>query len=241
MMLALLVTASAAFAASPATSDVSSLKASAPVLVCELDLKVLKGELRRLSWSVDGRYLHVQTLERKTLRDYIVKLPEGEISAAFGEPEWADQYWTMKSSLAAPGAPDLKIEVLEDHQRTQPNPFAGGFNSVGGAQTGADPHNARDTFAIEARLLLLGQEVGYTLNEVAIAGASYGWGPPGTGTIAFIDTAGRVTLFDRARHKNVVATAKGAMMPAWSGDGRRLAYVQKAGRDRFRLMTLAIE
>jgi len=39
----------------------------------------------------------------KKLLDYIVRLPEGEISAAFGEPEWADQYWTMKSSLTAPG------------------------------------------------------------------------------------------------------------------------------------------
>jgi len=206
--------------AAAGATDVSALKASEPALVCELDLKVLKGDLRRLSWSVDGRYLHVQTLDHKTVYDYIIRLPEGDISVAFGEPEWAEQYWTMKSSLTAPGAPDLKIEVLENHQRTQPNPFAGGFNSVGGAQTGADPHNARDTFAIEARLLLLGQEVGYTLNEVAMAGGSYGWGPLGSGAIAYIDTAGRVTLFDRAKHKNVVATAKGAMMPAWSGDGR---------------------
>jgi hypothetical protein len=221
--------------------DVSALKATQPALVCELDLKVLKGELRRLSWSVDGRYLHVQTLDGKTLRDYIVMLPEGDISVAFGEPEWADQYWKMKSSLAAPGISDLKIEVLENHQRTQPNPFAGGFNSVGGAQTGADPHNARDTFAIEARLLLLGQEVGYTLNEVAMAGGSYGWGPFGSAAIAFIDTSGRVTLFDHSKHKNVVATAKGAMMPAWSTDGRRLAYVQKAGRDRYRLMALTLD
>jgi len=238
-MLAALLTVPIVIATAGAL-DVSALKASEPALVCELDLKVLKGELRRLSWSVDGHYLHVQTLENKKLLDYIVRLPEGEISAAFGEPEWADQYWTMKSSLTAPGAPDLKIEVLENHQRTQPNPFAGGFNSVGGAQTGADPHNARDTFAIEARLLLQGQEVGYTLNEVAMAGGSYGWGPMGSGAIAYIDTAGRVTLFDRAKHKNVVATAKGAMMPAWSGDGAHIAYVQKNGRGLYRLMTVTL-
>jgi hypothetical protein len=229
----------ASILAAAGATDVSALKASEPALVCELDLKLLKGELRRLSWSVDGRYLHVQTLDHKTLHDYIITLPEGEISVAFGEPEWADQYWTMKSSLAAPGTPDLKIEVLENHQRTQPMPFTGGFAN-GGAQT-VDPHNPRDTFAIEARLLLLGQEVGYTLNEVAMAGGSYGWGPMGSAAIAFIDTTGRVTLFDRSKHKNVVATARGAMMPAWSGDGRRLAYVQKTGRDRFRLMAVTLE
>ena len=153
--------AALALASGPAapvtTLDVSSLTASPPALVCELDMKVLKGELRRLSWSADRTYIHVQTLDRTTLRDYIVTLPEGAISAAFGEPEWAQQYWTTKSSLTAPGAPDLKIEVLEDHQRTQPMPFSGGFTN-GGAQT-VDPHNPRDTFAIEARLKLLGEEV----------------------------------------------------------------------------------
>src|SRR5258708_39962215 len=77
--------------------DVSSLTASAPALVCELDMRVLKGELRRLSWAADRAYLHVQTLDRTTLRDYIRTFPECAISAAFGEPEWARQYWTMKS------------------------------------------------------------------------------------------------------------------------------------------------
>ncbi|HEV3139546.1 MAG TPA: hypothetical protein VGY57_03470, partial [Vicinamibacterales bacterium] len=206
LMLGIVVAAWLGLAAAPAspatTLDVSSLTVSAPALVCELDLKVLKGELRRLSWSADHRYLHVQTLDRKTLRDYIVTLPEGAISAAFGEPEWADQYWTMKSGLIAPGAPDLKIEVLEDHQRTRPTPFSGGFSN-NGAQT-VDPRNPRDTFAIDARLTLLGEEIGYFLNEVAMAGATYGWGPPGSGAIAFIDASGRVTLFDRDKHKKVV-------------------------------------
>src|SRR5438034_4265075 len=148
-------------------------------------MKVLKGELRRLSWSADRAYLHVQTLDRRTLRDYVVTMPEGAITAAFGEPEWAAQYWTMKSALTAPGAPDMKIEVLEDHQQMRPTPFTDGFNNHG-AQT-VDERNPRDTFAIDARLKLLGEEIGYFLNEVAMAGATYGWGPPGSGAIAFVD------------------------------------------------------
>jgi len=221
-----------------AALDVSSLTASEPALVCDLDLKTLRGELRRLSWSADHRYLHVQTLDGKTLRDYIVALPEGAISAAFGEPEWAAEYWSRKSALAAPGTPDLKIEVLEDHQRTRPTPFTGGFTN-GGAQT-VDPRNPRDTFAIDARLLLLGEEIGYTLNEVAIAGGMYGWGPPGSGAIAFIDPSGKLTLFDRDKHKKVLLVARGAAMPAWSTDGRQIAYVQKAGRNRYRLMIVSL-
>ena len=218
--------------------DVSLLAASPPALVCELDLRTLKGELRRLSWSADGTYLHVQTLDRKTLRDYIVTLPEGSISAAFGEPEWADHYWAMKSALSAPGASGLTIEVIEDHQRTRPQPFTGGFTN-NGAQA-VDPRNPRDTFAIDARLTLLGEEIGYFLNEVAMAGGTYGWGPSGSGAIAFVDPAGRVTLFDRAKHRKVLVTAKGAAMPAWSSDGARVAYVQRMGRDRYRLMAITV-
>ncbi|HYM24829.1 MAG TPA: hypothetical protein VEU08_16550, partial [Vicinamibacterales bacterium] len=136
------------------------------------------------------------------------------------------------------GAADLKIEVLEDHQRTRPTPFTGGFSN-GGAQA-VDPSNPRDTFAIDARLLLLGQEIGYALNESAMAGGTYGWGPSGSGTIVYVDSSGRVTLFDRQRHRKAITTAKGAILPAWSADGARIAYVQKIGRDRYRLMQVEL-
>ena len=52
-------------------------------------MNVMRGDVRRLSWSPDGGYLHIQTIERDTLHDYIVTLPEGVLSLAFGEPEWA--------------------------------------------------------------------------------------------------------------------------------------------------------
>ena len=63
----------------------------------------------------------------------------------------------MKSDLAAPGQPALKIDVIEDHQRTRPAPFLPG--SSNGGQT-IDQRNPNDTFAIEVKLKLLGQEVG---------------------------------------------------------------------------------
>jgi hypothetical protein len=60
-----------------------------------------------------------------------------ELSIAFGEPEWAVTYWAMKADLAAPRRSGLKIEVVEDHQRTKPAPFTGGF-TAGGAQAFVD-------------------------------------------------------------------------------------------------------
>lgn len=228
-----------AFAAqSLAPIDVTSVVLSQPKTIAHLDMSLLKGELRRLSWSADNTRIHLQTNDRGQIRDFIVTLLDGETSLAFGEPEWAGEYWKRKSDLAAPGQPDLKIEVIEDHQRTKQTPFTGGFGA-GGAQT-VDERNPVDTFAVETKLKLLGQEVGYFLNDIATAGKSYGWGPHGSATIVFVDDKGRVVLFDRDKHKRVVSGTRDALLPAWSADGSRVAYLQKEGRGKFRLMVITV-
>ena len=38
----------------------------------------------------------------------------------------------------------------------------------------------------------------------------------------------------------MAAGVKGAWMPAWSGDGARIAFLQKSGRRRYRLMIAAV-
>jgi hypothetical protein len=48
-------------------------------------------------------------------------------------------------------------------------------------------------------------------------------------------------VIDRAKHKAVVAGVKEAILPAWSNDGRRLAFLQKTAKRKFRLMIAAIE
>jgi len=83
-----IVVLAAQTAASPSL-DVSTLTVSSPTLVCELDMNQLKGEMRRLSLSPDGRNIHVQTAEIGVAQhDYIVTMPDGVVSLAFGEPEW---------------------------------------------------------------------------------------------------------------------------------------------------------
>ena len=52
----------------------------------------------------------------------------------------------------------------------------------------------------------------------------------------FTDRDGRLFLFDQAKHKQSVAGAKDALLPAWTMDGSRLAWVQKGGRKKFTLV-----
>lgn len=88
-------------------------------------MTTLKGDVRRLSWSPDGSYLHVQTIEREVLRDHIVTVAEKELSVAFGEPEWAAAYWAMKSDLADMYLPRLPHRVCVDSVSGAVNAAAG--------------------------------------------------------------------------------------------------------------------
>jgi hypothetical protein len=96
-----------------------------------------------------------------------------------------------------------------------------------------------DAYEAEITLRLLGLEISNWVNAVAIAGETFGWGPPGSGAIAFVN-GGPITLFDQAKRKKVVPATKGALLPAWSNDGTHLAFVQKSGRRKYRLMTAAL-
>jgi hypothetical protein len=234
-LLALALTQSVA----PPAFDVSSLTVAAPTFVCELDLNQLKGELRRVSWSPDNRSIHLQTAAPDAPpRDYIVSVTDGVLSLAFGEPEWAAQYWAMKSNLAAPGVPSLRLEVQLNNRRTRPTPFTGG-TANGGAYT-PDVKNPVDAFESEVTLRLQGLELGSWINDAPMAGDTFGWGPPASAAIVYVGRGDRLTLMDQEKRRAVVATVKGAAFPAWSTDGTRLAFVQRTGKKKYRLMIAAV-
>jgi hypothetical protein len=219
--------------------DVSTITLAPAALVCELDLDQLKGELRRVSWSPDGRNIHVQTAEPGVAQhDYIITVEDGVISLAFGEPEWGAAYWRMKSDLAAPGIPSLRIEVQQDNRRTRPTAFSGG-TANGGAYT-PNVKDPVDAFESEVTLRLLGVDIGSWVNHVPLAGETFGWGPWGSGAIVYVGRGDRLTLMDQGKHRTTVGTMKDVAMPAWSSDGARLAFVQKSGKKRYRLMTAAV-
>ena len=47
-------------------------------------------------------------------------------------------------------------------------------------------------------------------------------------------------LFDQQKHKRAVDGTKDVLLPAWTMDGARLAWVQKSGRKKYTLVYAAI-
>ena len=61
--------------------DVSSLTIGAPVVVAELDLGKLKGEVRRLAWSPDGMQLYMSG--QRMVRQAITRVSIGQRGRRF--------------------------------------------------------------------------------------------------------------------------------------------------------------
>src|SRR5205807_6320583 len=85
---------------SPAQSsgaiDVSTLTVAAPVVVAELDLGKLNGDLTRIAWAPDGSQIYLQTADgspaSRRLHHYLVAREGGAVASANEPPPWADDY-----------------------------------------------------------------------------------------------------------------------------------------------------
>ncbi len=208
-----------------------------PAAAAEIDLGTLKGELARLSWSPDGASLHVQTAEGAARHDYLVALDGTRtVASAPSEPEWAAQYWTMKSGMTAPGeaAKAITIVALKDSQKRDSS-FLGGAPNLAGS-VDREPTAEFDPVVIYR---VHDEQIGRWVNKAAVPGETFGWGPEDTGLVAFVDARGQVILRG-PRERQAIPNVKDALMPAWSRDGKRLAYVQKTGRRKYLLYWVSI-
>jgi hypothetical protein len=247
MILVILGMLAVAQAATPPSVafDVSRLVIGAPVRVTELDLATLKGDLRRVSWSPDGRDMYVQTAEQdkaqERLHHYLVTVASGAVMRVDAEPTWASEYWVTKSDRTAPGMPALAIEVEQKVETMKIGTGSAGAadrttSGLGGDNINSDANLERAAQRRKVnvvRLFLLGETVSEFLDERPLPGLMFGWGPAGSGAIAFTDREGRLTLFDAQKHKQRVPGLKEASMPAWSADGSRLAYLRHAGKKKY--------
>lgn len=244
----------AAAGASPET-DASKLVISSPAPIVEFDTRKLKGEVDRLSWSPDAQQIYLQTTERdragaiKTAHHYLLMLDGQPPRRIDQEPQWSAAYWEWKSTQAAPGRPTWKIAVEQRQQRVQATSVPmGGDLARGGpegsgamAPVGAGANANAMAAAMQSQvanyftLMLNGEVVGEFVNAPAIPGLTFGWGPAGTGLIAYANRAGRAIIMDQEGRKKEIAESKSTLLPAWTDDGKRLAYLERGGKNKFAL------
>lgn len=241
----------AAAAQSPAAFDVSSLTVGSPATIAELDMGKLKGELRQVSWSPDGSLIEVRTADGDKPTDvvhfYTIAVAGGAVTSVEREPDWAAAYWAFKSDRSAPGLQGVQID-LDQKRETQKVGTGSAGAAAGGDRTGGGTVMSADNIDREAQnqrqtvfqLTLYGEAISTFVNERPVPGLQFGWGPRGSGAIAFVDRDGRLFLLDDKKHKRSIAGAKAALLPAWSEDGTKLAFVEKTGRKKYALAWVPI-
>jgi hypothetical protein len=259
-MLCVRLTATLAFTvpallAGQETPRVQNLKIAEPTTVAELDMGKLKGTPSRLAWSADGSRLYVQTMEgtfgqaNAKLRHYVFAASNGSKDDVQAEPDWASAYWTTKSGQTSPDGPPLKIDLRTEQRREQTTASPRGGDLARGGTSIDTGTSANDGVAAAYNsqmvtvhsMLLKGETVGEFVNSVIVPGLTFGWGPQGSRLIAFTaPKSGRVVVMDEQGRKQEVAGSQDAILPAWSADGSRLAWLQKEGRGKFVLQVARV-
>ena len=86
-----------------------------------------------------------------------------------------------------------------------------------------------------------GQVVGEWENVLPQPGMRFGWAPAGIDAIAYVNSNKRLSLLDRAGHTLEVAGTANVLLPAWSSDGKQIAYLQKKDKKKYSLMLVDIQ
>ncbi|MBP1636700.1 MAG: hypothetical protein H6Q10_3274 [Acidobacteria bacterium] len=228
-----------------------ALSFSAPRAVCEVDLGKLKGSPSRLSWGAPEGRLYFRTVEtdrfyNERARHYLLPLGGGQPEPTDGEPVGSSSYWAWKSGPVAPGVPDLRFDVdSREENKTatgstkeatgMPNPFRSDPTSSQVASDYASMQRVATT-----TLRLNGQLIAETTNQPLIPGLTFGWGPAPSGLLAYADGKKRLVVIDRDGRKVEVPGAADVLLPAWSPNGKQIAYLQKKGGKKYAVMIVDV-
>jgi hypothetical protein len=257
-MLYALVFCSLAVAQSVTSADTIRLS---PAVIGEFELGkngVNGSRVRQLAWSPDGKELYLMTYEPKpdaSIKQafhYVIAMPGGRPNRVDAPPAWAAAYWTWKSDRSAPGEPSLTIELSEEKKRAETGVAlpTGGDMARGGT---ADPatglssesalNAARGMENNDVRTMRLkGEIIGEWINLPIVPGLTFGWGPKESGLIAFADkSTGKLVIMDKTGKKQKVADTKAVILPAWSEDGARIAYLEGRGRSKFAVVVADVD
>jgi hypothetical protein len=244
-----------------AQAPVASIRVT-PSTTINIDLGKVKGKLvRELAWSPDDAELYLKTYDPdknaavKKAYHTVIRLDTGVPKSVEAAPAWAEKYFAWKADQASPDDPALKIDP--QHTRRRDSAVAvplGGDLARGGGDTssaGAAGGTSTETAMAAAHasqmsdvytMRLKGQIIGEWINHPTVPGQTYGWGPKGTGLIAYAEQkSGRLVLMNLAGERQAVEGTRAVIVPAFSNDGARLAYLEGRGRNRFALVVATLQ
>jgi hypothetical protein len=227
-------------------ADVRHLVISGPQTTRKLDNNGLRGIPTRLCPSPDGTqvYLRMSELDRwanETIHHHLLTIRGDSLVRLEGEPTWAFNYWMWKSAPGAPGHPAFRIglEAREELIHSTNVPREGNIG-----QHTADPNESLDEVVRRAAqasqkthvetLFLHGRVISRVVNQHVVPGRTFGWAPAPLGLIAYVNDKGRLVLMDAAGRTREISGARDVTLPAWTDDGRRLLFLERAGK-RFEL------
>jgi WD40 repeat protein len=228
-----------------------------PQPIVEVDTGRLKGEVVRLAWSPDGSDLYLQTIERdksglvKSAKHYLISTAGKTIKGVDQEPAWAAKYWSWKSAQASPVAPAFRIDVRQREETIRAT-----YTPTGGAMARGGTANPTDGTSFEEvanaanqtqkavifTLQVRDEKIGEWTNEAVIPGVNFGWAPAPLGLLAFAKReGGPLIVLDASGGRQELAGTKAAVLPAWSDDGKRIAWLERKDRKKYELMIAGIQ
>ena len=224
-----------------------------PAKIADIDVGKLKGDPAKLTWSPDMKQFYFQPVELKrdgsrTERHFTIDAATGAVKDVDAMPEWAAAYWQWKSHKAAPGIPALAIELSDEQKtvRATAAPMGGdlarGGTSPSEGTTVVDAASAANQ-SQQVRVITLrlkGETIGEFINGPLMPGLTFGWAPAALGLIAFTDKEGKVIVMDQGGAKKAVPSTSDAVLPAWSDDGTKLAFLKRDGRRKYSLQVAAV-
>jgi hypothetical protein len=213
-------------------------------------------EPTQLAWSSDGGPLFVQTSERDAQgmtvhpRFFTLTVAEPALKPADAPPPWATEYWVWKSAQYAPGSKTFGVDVKQGQQRLSATATPmGGDLARGGADPGGSGGTAAgDVAAARAQqqtqntvsLTVKGESVGEFVGQQFLPGYTFGWSPQAIGMIAYANQSGHLAVMDQEGHRQQVDSTKDVILPAWSPDGSKIAFLQKAGKNKYDLFIASV-
>ena len=232
--------------------DSSKATLSTPKVVAEIDSGKLKGEMARLAWGDDGQFF-VRSVERDIFqnergKNYVLT-PAGAMQQVKDEPAWAALYWSWKAGLTAPGSPEVRLDVERREQNKTATGSSGQDFGSGGTPNPnrSDPSSnqiAKDVSSMQKIVTVTVRFRGETIYEVqngtVAPGSSFSWAPAPKQALVFVNGKRRLVVIDRNGKTLEVPGTGDALLPAWSPDGTKIAFLQRMEKKRYALTVVEV-